>query len=174
MVSLLPISLTWTVAGRGEGHISAVSAVAFSQRSASFLVSGGADKLLKVWDLAAALGAPAAPAASAKPPKKRKKGKAAEPDAAAAAIEPAADGQAGGACRSHSKLQPMLEGSSDIALTAWQSGRWTRASVNASLQTSICLQHVKFQRSCGSLCTACNGAMAHLALHDLSSRSCKY
>ena len=37
-------------AGRGEGHISAVSAVAFSQRSAAFIVSGGADKLLKVRD----------------------------------------------------------------------------------------------------------------------------
>ena len=35
-------------AGRGEGHISAVSAVAFSQRTAAFVVSGGADKLLKV------------------------------------------------------------------------------------------------------------------------------
>lgn len=42
-------------AGRGEGHISAVSAVAFSCKTAAFIVSGGADKLLKVWDLAAAL-----------------------------------------------------------------------------------------------------------------------
>jgi hypothetical protein len=35
-------------AGVGEGHIAAVSAVAFSCRGPSFMVSGGADKLLKV------------------------------------------------------------------------------------------------------------------------------
>jgi hypothetical protein len=36
------------VAGVGEGHIAAVSAVAFSRRGPTFMVSGGADKLLKV------------------------------------------------------------------------------------------------------------------------------
>ncbi|KAK9810337.1 hypothetical protein WJX72_008955 [[Myrmecia] bisecta] len=33
------------------GHVAAVSALAFSRRGAAFLVSGGADKLLKVWDV---------------------------------------------------------------------------------------------------------------------------
>ena len=32
----------------GAGHIGAVSAVAFGRRGAKFLVSGGADRLLKV------------------------------------------------------------------------------------------------------------------------------
>ena len=32
----------------GQGHVGAVSALAFSRRSLYFLVSGGADKLLKV------------------------------------------------------------------------------------------------------------------------------
>lgn len=32
----------------GQGHVGAVSALAFSRRSLNFLVSGGADKLLKV------------------------------------------------------------------------------------------------------------------------------
>lgn len=36
------------LAGVGEGHIAAVSAVAFSRRGPKFMVSGGADKLLKV------------------------------------------------------------------------------------------------------------------------------
>ena len=36
---------------RGTGHVGAVSAVAFSRKSSSFVVSGGADKLLKVWDI---------------------------------------------------------------------------------------------------------------------------
>ncbi len=35
-------------AGVGEGHVGAVGAVAFARRSGSFLVTGGADKLLKV------------------------------------------------------------------------------------------------------------------------------
>lgn len=35
----------------GEGHIAAVSSVAFGRRSSELAVSGGADKLLKVWDL---------------------------------------------------------------------------------------------------------------------------
>ncbi len=98
MVCVSPFHLARTMAGRGEGHISAVSAVAFSQRSASFIVSGGADKLLKVWDLAAALGPPAAGRADAKPAKKRKKSKAAEQEADAAAAELAANGQAEGTC----------------------------------------------------------------------------
>ena len=93
---ILPLKAMRTVAGRGEGHISAVSAVAFSQRSASFIVSGGADKLLKVWDLAAALGPLAAAPAAVKPAKKRKKGKAAEQEAAAVAVEPAAGAQDAG------------------------------------------------------------------------------
>ncbi len=38
--------------GVGEGHIGAVSAVAFSRRGAKFAVSGGADKLLKVCRIA--------------------------------------------------------------------------------------------------------------------------
>lgn len=42
----------WDEAGEclavGQGHVGAVSALAFSRRSLSFLVSGGADKLLKV------------------------------------------------------------------------------------------------------------------------------
>ncbi len=42
----------WSEAGAclalGDGHAGAVSALAFSRRSLSFLVSGGADKLLKV------------------------------------------------------------------------------------------------------------------------------
>lgn len=33
----------------GDGHVGAVSAVAFSRKGEGFLVSGGADKLLKVW-----------------------------------------------------------------------------------------------------------------------------
>ncbi|GAB4820492.1 hypothetical protein N2152v2_007538 [Parachlorella kessleri] len=37
--------------GLGEGHVGAVGAVAFARRGGSFLVTGGADKLLKVWDL---------------------------------------------------------------------------------------------------------------------------
>ena len=32
----------------GDGHAGAVSALAFSRKSASFLVSGGVDKILKV------------------------------------------------------------------------------------------------------------------------------
>ena len=109
MVCASPSDLMWTVAGRGEGHISAVSAVAFSQRSASFIVSGGADKLLKVWDLAAALGPPADAAASARPAKKRKKSKGGEQEAAAAATEPAANGQAGGMCCSCKDCSRCLE-----------------------------------------------------------------
>ena len=35
----------------GTGHVGAVSAVAFARRGGGFLVSGGADKLLKVWDV---------------------------------------------------------------------------------------------------------------------------
>ena len=38
--------------GVGTGHVGAVSAVAFARKSGSFLVSGGADKLLKIWDIA--------------------------------------------------------------------------------------------------------------------------
>lgn len=34
--------------GLGDGHAGAVSALAFSRRSLSFLITGGADKLLKV------------------------------------------------------------------------------------------------------------------------------
>ncbi|KAL3146439.1 hypothetical protein ABBQ32_003118 [Trebouxia sp. C0010 RCD-2024] len=41
--------------GVGEGHVAAVSAVAFTRRSAKHLVSAGADKLLKVWNMASAL-----------------------------------------------------------------------------------------------------------------------
>jgi U3 small nucleolar RNA-associated protein 13 len=37
--------------GVGAGHVAAVGAVAFSRRGGGFLVSGGADKLLKVWDV---------------------------------------------------------------------------------------------------------------------------
>ena len=35
----------------GTGHVSAVSAVAFARRSGNFIVTGGSDKLLKVWDI---------------------------------------------------------------------------------------------------------------------------
>ena len=42
----------WTPSGAclalGDGHAGAVSALAFSRKSASFLVSGGVDKILKV------------------------------------------------------------------------------------------------------------------------------
>ncbi|EIE25517.1 WD40 repeat-like protein, partial [Coccomyxa subellipsoidea C-169] len=45
----------WDEAGEciavGQGHVGAVSALAFSRRAFSFLVTGGADKLLKVWDV---------------------------------------------------------------------------------------------------------------------------
>ncbi|KAH7616951.1 putative Transducin beta-like protein 3 [Nannochloris sp. 'desiccata'] len=34
----------------GTGHVGAVSAVAFARRSGNFIVTGGSDKLLKVWD----------------------------------------------------------------------------------------------------------------------------
>ncbi|KAK3279341.1 hypothetical protein CYMTET_12771 [Cymbomonas tetramitiformis] len=41
-----------TCLGVGEGHVAAVSAVAFANRPGSnFAVTGGADKLIKVWDL---------------------------------------------------------------------------------------------------------------------------
>jgi U3 small nucleolar RNA-associated protein 13 len=39
----------------GAGHVGAVSALAFARRGSGFLVSGGADKLLKVWDVAGLL-----------------------------------------------------------------------------------------------------------------------
>lgn len=39
--------------GLGGGHVGAVSAVAFSRRSRDFVVTGGSDKLLKVWDISA-------------------------------------------------------------------------------------------------------------------------
>jgi U3 small nucleolar RNA-associated protein 13 len=35
----------------GTGHVGAVSAVAFARRSGNFIVTGGSDKLLKVWDI---------------------------------------------------------------------------------------------------------------------------
>jgi len=35
----------------GTGHVSAVSAIAFARRSGNFIVTGGSDKLLKVWDI---------------------------------------------------------------------------------------------------------------------------
>lgn len=42
----------WTPSGAclavGDGHAGAVSALAFSRKSPSFLVSGGVDKILKV------------------------------------------------------------------------------------------------------------------------------
>lgn len=38
--------------GVGTGHVGAVSAVAFARKGGGFLVSGGADKLLKIWDVA--------------------------------------------------------------------------------------------------------------------------
>lgn len=42
----------WTPSGAclatGDGHAGAVSALAFSRKSSSFLVSGGVDKILKV------------------------------------------------------------------------------------------------------------------------------
>lgn len=42
----------WTPSGAclavGDGHSGAVSALAFSRKSSSFLVSGGVDKILKV------------------------------------------------------------------------------------------------------------------------------
>ena len=98
------------VAGRGEGHISAVSAVAFSQRSAAFVVSGGADKLLKVWDLAAALAPPAAAAPAAKSAKQRKKRQGAEQEAAVLAAEPAANGRAAGAFWSRHRGPSALMG----------------------------------------------------------------
>ncbi|DBA77464.1 TPA: hypothetical protein ACH3X1_009289 [Trebouxia sp. C0004] len=41
--------------GVGDGHVAAVSAVAFTRRSNKLVISAGADKLLKVWDAAAAL-----------------------------------------------------------------------------------------------------------------------
>ncbi|PRW60889.1 transducin beta 3 isoform A [Chlorella sorokiniana] len=37
--------------GVGAGHVSSVSCVAFARRGGKFLASGGADKLLKVWDI---------------------------------------------------------------------------------------------------------------------------
>ncbi|KAL6770716.1 hypothetical protein ACKKBF_B32345 [Auxenochlorella protothecoides x Auxenochlorella symbiontica] len=44
----------------GEGHVGAVAGVAFSRRRpAAFLVSGGSDRLLKVWDTSAVAGATA-------------------------------------------------------------------------------------------------------------------
>ncbi|KAL0037148.1 hypothetical protein WJX79_002653 [Trebouxia sp. C0005] len=43
--------------GIGDGHVAAVSAVAFTRRSNKLMISAGADKLLKVWDVAAALAA---------------------------------------------------------------------------------------------------------------------
>jgi WD40 repeat protein len=49
--------------GAGAGHIGAVAAVALARSKAkggSFLVSAGADKLLKVWDTSKALEAAAA------------------------------------------------------------------------------------------------------------------
>ncbi|CAK0748051.1 hypothetical protein CVIRNUC_001810 [Coccomyxa viridis] len=45
----------WTPSGAclavGNGHAGAVSALAFSRKTPSFLVSGGVDKILKVWDV---------------------------------------------------------------------------------------------------------------------------
>ncbi|MEW5303709.1 MAG: hypothetical protein WDW36_006375 [Sanguina aurantia] len=38
--------------GTGVGHVGAVGAVAFARRAPRFVVSAGADKLLKVWDIA--------------------------------------------------------------------------------------------------------------------------
>jgi U3 small nucleolar RNA-associated protein 13 len=35
----------------GTGHVGAVSAVAFARKSGNFIVTGGSDKLLKVWDI---------------------------------------------------------------------------------------------------------------------------
>lgn len=43
--------------GVGDGHVAAVSAVSFTRRSNKLLISAGADKLLKVWDVASALAA---------------------------------------------------------------------------------------------------------------------
>ena len=39
----------------GSGHLGAVNAVAFASKNAAFAVTGGADKLARVWDLAPAL-----------------------------------------------------------------------------------------------------------------------
>lgn len=41
--------------GVGEGHVAAVTAVAFGHRGAGLVASGSADKLLKVWDVSAAV-----------------------------------------------------------------------------------------------------------------------
>ena len=75
--------------GRGEGHISAVSAVAFSCKTGAFIVSGGADKLLKVWDLAVALERLTG-AAAAEPAAKKEGGKKGSHPAAAEGSEAAA------------------------------------------------------------------------------------
>ncbi|PSC70582.1 transducin beta 3 isoform B [Micractinium conductrix] len=48
--------------GVGAGHVSAVSCVAFARRGGNFVATGGADKLLKVWDTAALAMDAAAPA----------------------------------------------------------------------------------------------------------------
>lgn len=41
--------------GVGEGHVAAVTAVAFGHRSSGIVASGSADKLLKIWDVSAAV-----------------------------------------------------------------------------------------------------------------------
>ena len=56
-------SAAWEVTclGAGEGHAGAVTAVACGTRTAGLVVTGGADKLLKLWDCAPSLSATSAP-----------------------------------------------------------------------------------------------------------------